>query len=80
MYVITHISVFQSNNVMFMPINLLCFQPSFSITIPFSITQIVQDHVCVVNKSDNSSCINQDVLFLGLGKATHFMFCYSADI
>ena len=34
----------------------------------YRITQVVQDQVCVVTSSDKSSCVNQDVLFLGLGE------------
>ena len=42
-----------------------------------SVTQMVVDQVCVVKRSDNSSCVNQDVLFLGTCKfTTHSIYLY----
>jgi hypothetical protein len=32
------------------------------------VTQMVQDSVCVVTRDDPSTCVNQDILFLGLGQ------------
>lgn len=38
------------------------------ISLPHSVTQMIQDTVCVVLKDDMTSCVNQDVLFLGLSQ------------
>ena len=31
---------------------------------------MVQDTVCVVTRGDRTACVNQDVLFLGLGQSS----------
>ena len=40
-----------------------------------SVTEMVQDRVCVVTRENSSRCIDQDILFLGLGQDTCVCVC-----